>query len=65
VMLGWSFCVKVQGGYAKMPPIWESDRARAEAEALVVARVANLQVGDALVVLEARQVENCGAAKRF
>ena len=64
-MLGWSFCVKTAGGYAKMPPIWASDRAAAECEALVVARAANLQVGDALVILEARRVENCGADKRF
>ena len=64
-MLGWSFCVKTIGGYAKMPPIWASDRAAAERETLVVAQAANLQVGESLVIIEARQVENCGADKRF
>ena len=64
-MLGWSFCVKVQGGYAKMPAIWESDRAAAEREALVVAQAAGLRIGGSLTILEARQVENCGADKRF
>jgi len=64
-MLGWSFCVKVEGGYAKLPPIWESDRATAEREALVVAQAANLRIGASLVILEAHQGENCGADKRF
>lgn len=51
-MLGWAFWVKVEGGYAKLPAIWESDRAAAEREALVVARAANLKIGESLVIFE-------------